>query len=115
MATIGINYKISREVGYESVYLILITGEKIIFSSGNFVKDWYSAKKSFLDNIHNEVSLNLDPTVYQFIKDGARFDFAYIRVENDTAIFSYEGTGWEMFVSKGTRPTWPELKEICKT
>ena len=115
MATIGINYKITQQVQYESVYLILISGERIIFDSGNFVKDWYLAKKTFLENSHTEVSLNLDPNVYQFIDDGAPFDFAYIRLENDAAVFSYDGTGWEMFVPKGTHPTWMELKESCKT
>ena len=45
--------------------------------------------------------------------DGANFDSAWFVWDNDNPrlVYEYDERGWEMFVPKGTKPTWEELKE----
>lgn len=115
---IGIQYNESDPSTYEGVRL----GEKI-FQSGNFVKDWYDAKKYYLDH-HSEEPLAGSSTVDHFIMDGAEYDSTYLHVENGVGVLKYpqvedldywsQVDGWEYFVPKGTKPTWQELKEMCK-
>ena len=149
MAVIGINYKggnsydeddnlVEGEILYESVYLH--TSEKeMIFNSGNFPKDWYDAKKAFVtaqDETPNDINyfhLSGSSTCDHFIMDGAKFESAYLHMENDIAVLKYcieddslemmeklianreiYEKGWEFFVPEGTKPTWEELKESFK-
>lgn len=130
MAVIGINYcggnarddkdnVIELPIEYKHVYLYFCSDKEHIFDSGDFVKDWYNAKKKFLEFIDDEVRLAGSSSVDQFIMDGAPYDSAYLvfKDNNDIGEFVYEfdEQGWEMFVPKGTTPTWEEYKEMCKS
>jgi hypothetical protein len=135
MAIIGVNYGGGERIGdeddenyesiprtpveYKEVYLHLCGNDKEwIFDSGNFVKDWFEAKKKFLEFHKEEVSLGASSSVDHFIMDGAPYDSAYLVFKDDGDIgeltYEYDEKGWEMFVEKGTRPTWDELKKYCK-
>lgn len=132
MAVIGVNYDGGERIGdendenydslprtpiiYESVYLYLRTGKETLFKSGNFVKDWFNAKKKFMEVSDNEGYLSASSTVDQFIMDGAPYESAYLvfKDDNPELVYEYDEKGWEMFVEKGTRPTWEELKKLCK-
>lgn len=133
MAVIGINYNESgREnpLGYKSVYISLKSGEEIVFDSGNFIVDWYDAKKHFVHNVsETESFLAQSSSVDHFIMDGAPFHSAYLHFEDNNPILKYvdktDGNwfvsqmdvfekGMELFVKEGEHPTWEELKEYCK-
>jgi len=57
--------------------------------------------------------------------DGAKFDSAYLHVEDKVPVLKYIDRtqedwfmddiceGWEFFVVEGTTPTWAELRTIC--
>lgn len=113
---------------YESVYLYY--GEDKIFNSGNFIKDWFDATAFYFRNLaDNEQHLSMSSSCDHFFFDGANFDSAYLVMTDDKPILKYvnksdehwfisqrdifEG-GIEFFVEAGTKPTWEELKEICK-
>lgn len=133
MAIIGIHYGggtfhdeegnlVENPIKYREVYLHLCSGdEEYTFDSGDFVKDWFHAKKKFLEFHEEEVSLGASSTVDHFIMDGAPYDSAYLVFKdgNEMGELSYNEedykTGWEMFVPKGTTPTWEELKKYCKS
>ena len=134
MAVIGINYSggnhyddklIERPINYKSVYLHT-SKKKFNFKSGNFVKDWYDAKKYYIEKLQDkEPYLSGSSSVDHFIMDGAKFDSAYLHVEIDIPILKYVNrendgwynnpdlNGWEFFVVEGTKPTWEELRELC--
>jgi len=136
MAVIGINYSggnryddndvlIEDEPVYESVYLYTNKGE-FIFNSGNFIKDWFDAKKKYVQEFSKNEFLSASSTCDHFIMDGAKFDSAYLHMDGEIPILKYLDrtqqypfisdvtTGIEMFVPEGTQPTWEELKEMCK-
>lgn len=144
MAVVGINYsgcghdydenggrveKTPSTLEYHSVYLHTQT-KKYVFDSGNFVKDWYDAKKQYTEIQEDEPFLSGSSTCDHFFMDGADFDSAYLHLENDKGVLKYLDKtedelwflsqkevyeeGWEFFVPKGTQPTWEELKEMCK-
>jgi hypothetical protein len=122
---------------YESVYIHYNHhqgGEKI-FDSGNFIKDWFDAKKFFQEElIDKEPYLSGSSTCDHFIMDGAKFESAYLHIIDDNPVLRYctwvddsrdkieilienreiYEKGWEFFVPEGTKPTWEELKEMCK-
>jgi hypothetical protein len=147
MAVIGINYsgtdhdydddgneiKLNPSTfKYESIRLHF-GKERLEFKSGNFVKDWYDAKKKYMGIMGEEPYLSASSDVDHFQGDGGKFDSAYLHIENDKAVLkycSYDDSldmmetlvanrkiyedGWEFFVPEGTKPTWEELKEMCK-
>jgi hypothetical protein len=141
MAVIGINYSGGDHdydeddnfieitpVSYESVYLHTNGGE-FIFKSGNFVKDWFQAKMKYAKELmEKEPYLSGSSTCDNFFMDGAKYDSAYLHIEEDKPVLKYVDTtdpnyfitqrdiyenGWEMFVDTGTKPTWEELKKSC--
>lgn len=127
MATIGINYKYENMI-YESVYLYTLTKE-LIFNSGNFIKDWYDAKKKYIDIMDEEINLSQSSTVDHFIMDGAPYSSAYLHFEDNKYIlkyledeenmdiFEYRNIferGWEFFVPLDSKPTWEEFKQLIK-
>jgi len=131
MAVIGIDYDGGDLIGddndelasrtpikYKHVYLHLCSDKEFLFESGDFVKDWFNAKKKFLDVYDEEMHLSSSSSVDHFIMDGAPYDSAYLvfQDKNDIGELTYEfdKEGWEMFVPKGTKPTWVELKKFCK-
>lgn len=133
MAMIGIHYSggnyhddddklIECPIDYHNVYLYLTSDEEYIFDTGDFLKDWFNAKKKFLEFHERELRLAQSSSVDHFIMDGAPYDSAYLvfKDENDEkGELSYDekdyDKGWEMFVQKGTTPTWEELKQYCKS
>lgn len=147
MAVIGINYSgfdhdydedgnrieidplSSSYLKYESVYIHYRNGKKI-FNSGNFIKDWFDAKKFFqLELMDKEPYLSGSSTCDHFFMDGAKFDSAYLHIVDGKPVLKYINTsdenwvitqrdvydnGWEFFVEPGTQPTWEELKQKYK-
>ena len=87
-----------------------------VFNTGDFVKDWMHALKWFIEGDFGEHLVN-SSSVDHFIMDGAPFDSAYIGFnENKEPYLYYEwdDRGLEVFVPKGMRPTWEELKIMCQ-
>lgn len=144
MAVIGINYsggnfeyneKNERveiinpklRLKYKSVYIHYgIKKLDRIFKSGNFVKDWFDAKKYYIDELQEgEEPFSQSSTCEHFFSDGAEFDSAYLHMDDNQPVLRYIDRtdpnwffsdivdGWEFFVEKGTTPTWEELKELC--
>jgi hypothetical protein len=138
MAVIGINYDggnqydengnvASNDMKYNSVYLY--TNEKeFVFDSGDFIKDWYNAKKKYMEFMDKEPFLSQSSSCNHFQGDGGAFDSAYLHVINEKPVLKYVDTtepdwvfsqryvfenGWEFFVKEGEKPTWEELKEYC--
>ena len=108
---------VEAPIDYRCTKLYMSTNEEFIFESGYFPKDWYQAKKKFLQHADEELHFLHSSSVGHFIMDGAPFDSAYVFFDdNDTAHLEYEyrDGGWEMFVDKGTKPTWEELKALCR-
>lgn len=131
MAVIGINYKGGNnynDMKYKSVRLNTKNGN-FIFKSGNFVKDWFDAKKKYMDIMDNDPYLSGSSDVNHFQSDGGKFDSAYLHIIDEKPVLKYVDCsdpnwwytqsdifeeGWEYFVPEGTQPTWEELKEMCK-
>jgi hypothetical protein len=138
MAVIGINYSggntyddqdnlIENPIKYKGVYIHLTDGTELNFKTKDFVKDWYDAKKKFINELSDtEPYLGASSSVNHFIMDGAKFDSAYLHItEGDKPILKYIDrtdekwyltdidSGIEFFVKEGTTPTWEELRELC--
>lgn len=139
MAVIGINYSggntydeddnlIENDVVYESVRLHT-SEEEFTFNSGNFVKDWFDAKKKFMEIQDKEPYLSGSSSCDHFVFDGAKFDSAYLHIVDGKPVLKYIDytdeswfrtqsdifdEGWEFFVDEGTQPTWEELKEMSQ-
>jgi hypothetical protein len=139
MAVIGINYDGGNEYGengdvvsnhmkYNSVYLYINEEEEFVFASGDFIKDWYNAKKKYGEFIDKEPFLSQSSSCNHFQSDGGHFDCAYLHVINEKPVLKYVDTtepdwvfsqrdvfenGWKFFVKEGEKQTWEELKEYC--
>jgi hypothetical protein len=118
---------------YNSVYVHYQGGEKV-FDSGNFIKDWFDAKGFYARGLMDkEPYLSGSSTCDHFIMDGAPYDSTYLHMVDGKPVLkycSYDDSsemmeqlitnreiyeeGWEFFVPEGTKPTWEELKEMCK-
>lgn len=130
MAIIGIHYSggnyyndddilIDCPIEYHKVYLHTISDDEYIFDTGDFIKDWYNAKKKFLEFYEREGSLKYSSTVDHFIEEGAPYEKVYLipEVEYDykgKLDYDYKENGLLMFVNKGDKLTWEELKKYCK-
>jgi hypothetical protein len=144
MAVIGINYsgadhtydendelvETPGQMKYESVYIYYGDGKEKVFDSGNFVKDWFDAKGFFARGLMDEEShLSCSSSCDNFHFDGAKFDSGYLHIVDGNPFLKYVDEsdpnylhtqrdiftgGWEFFVPEGTKPTWEELKELCK-
>lgn len=107
-------------LGYKSVEISYGDNlkEKKIFNTGNFVKDWYDMRKFMIQNLLDSEQFFINSsTVDYFLMEGAPYDSAYFKTNDDgTPYFSYilGEDNFEFFVPKGTQPTFNELKEICK-
>ena len=103
--------------------------EKKEFSSGNFVVDWFNAKKFFVNDLSDKVSYMChSSSVDHFIMDGAPYDSAYLNFVDGKPVLKYLDRtdenwfldrenitkGMEIFVSENTKPTWEEIKEMVK-
>lgn len=123
MAIIRINSNEDKEnLIYESVRIGYGENEEKVFSSGNFVKDWYDMRKFMIQQLsETEPFFSQSSSVDHFIMDGAPYESAYLKFdENENPYLSYvynlydNDDGIEFFVPEGTKPTWEELKEMCK-
>ena len=126
MGFITIDYTINDDIILYKSVKITVGEETIEFNSGDFVKDWFNSKKFFILNMGNDFHLSCSSTVNHFIMDGAKFDSAYLHIENGKPILKYPDKskenwfldpifdGMEIFVNEGTTPTWDELKDYCK-
>lgn len=133
MAVIGINYDEGnkKNLGYKSVDISYSSlKKKKVFNSGDFVKDWYDCLKFIItNNILNEEPITYSSSVDHFIVDGAPFESAYLHIKNKVTELKYVDhtdknyiytqtdiyeEGIELFVKKGTKPTWEELRKICR-
>jgi hypothetical protein len=131
MAVIGINYADGnkKDLGYKSVRISYGNNKNKLFKTGNFIKDWYDMRKFIIQKLlEKEPHFCHSSDVDHFIMDGAPYDSAYLHMENDKPVLKYvdrsdpnyiitqEETyeGVEFFVPEGTKPTFEELKEICK-
>lgn len=121
MAVFGINYDEGNEqdLGYESVDVSYGKDEKRIFNSGNFVKDWFDLIKFIITELSKTESHFVgSSSVDGFFMDGADYDEAYLVVDEkgvpELCYGDFERIGTKLFVPVGTKPTWKELKEMCK-
>lgn len=115
MAFISVKYRgKNTSLVYEGVVLTTRKDKEFLFNSGNFVKDWYEAKGKYIELASDELYLTQLSAVDHFIMDGANFDSAWLvwegDAENPKLVYEFTEQGWEMFVPKGTQPTWEELK-----
>jgi hypothetical protein len=125
MAFTTINYNegnpTKENVGYESVEIHYGKPEqKKFFNSGNFVKDWFDLRKFQIMELSGKEEFFVhSSTVDHFIMDGAPYESAYLVTDEQQVSELYYGSDWyslgiEFFVLEGTKPTWAELKEMCK-
>lgn len=126
MAVIGITYEEPKPDTYKSVCVSCLEDnerEEKVFDSGNFIKDWYQAMKFVINELlipEKEIHLSHSSSVNHFITDGGNksFDSAYLKVYDGGGAYldykyDYENEGFELFVPKGIKPTWKELKKMC--
>ena len=123
MAVIGIHYKDGKSPidTYESVYIHTINGE-FTFDSGNFIKDWFDAKRKYITDLNDtEPYFSHSSSVDHFIMDGAPFESGYLHIVDDKPVLKYVDKtdenylysqqeiyeGWEFFVPEGTEPVVP--------
>ena len=120
----------TENLGYKSVEIHFGKDEKKFFDTGNFVKDWYDMRKFMIQTLmDSESHFCHSSTVDNFIMDGAPYDSAYLHTTDEgepilkyidrsdpdffrTQSDVYEGL--EFFVPEDTKPTFMELKEMCK-
>jgi hypothetical protein len=123
MAVYGINYDEAgskQPLNYKSVDVRYGNGQKKIFDSGNFVKDWYDLIKFIIKELsETEPHFVGSSSVDHFFMDGADelYDEAYLNTDNDEPKLvygSFDSDAIKFYVPTGTQPTWIELKELCK-
>lgn len=116
MAVISIEYNEgAKKLNYKAVRLHYAKlKKKEVFKSGNFVKDWFNAIKFIIKGNLGE-PISSSSSVDHFITDGAPYDSVYLHTDDNTELrYEYDEEGIELFVDKGTKPTWEELKKYVK-
>lgn len=107
----NLNYK-SIEIHYDSLK------QKKMFDSGNFVKDWFNLIKFVITELNNtELHITGSSTIDHFFMDGADklYDEAYLNTDDIELVYNFSSNDQcKLYVPKGTKPTWNELKEMCK-
>jgi len=123
MAVIGISYDEGNKIdlGYKSVEILYNDlKDKKTFSTGNFIKDWYDMRKFIIQFLlDSEPFFSYSSSVDYFIIDGAPYDSIYLKTDDNgnpylTNICDHNDDDIEFFVPEGTRPSFEELKEMCK-
>ena len=101
---------------YQSVDISYSDHKKKFFKSGDFVKDWYDHVRFIIMELSQsgEYFMN-SSTVDHFIMDGAPYISAYMIFDNNKCELKYGNQyfdkGIELFVHKGTRPSWRTIKD----
>lgn len=119
VAILDIIYDGSNAKSYEAVEVTYDNlNKKQIFNSGNFVADWYNAKKFYIQYLQEtHPYLSSVSSCDHFFFDGAEvlYDTAYLKMDGDVATLSYtDKSGWEFYVENGTTPTWNELRDFSQ-
>jgi len=127
MAVVRINYEEfsrKKDLNYKGVEISLffIKGtserqESKTFYSGNFVRDWFDMTEFWIKELAEfNPFLSCSSSIGHFITDGAPFDGMYLKLVDGKPYLTdeYDEEYTEFFVPKGTKPTWEELKSICK-
>jgi hypothetical protein len=103
---------------YKSVILELRTGKQFEFKSGDLVKDWFQAKKKYVDYADDELYLQHLSSVDNFMMKTDMYESAWLLYgsegENPRLVYEFDEKGWEIIVTKGTKLTWEDLKQKCK-
>lgn len=111
MAVVSINYDQVKKNKVQYNHIELSNDMIILFNTGDFLQDWYNLKKYCAEN--SVYPLAHTSSVDHFFFDGAKYDSAYLVFEDDDTFdlkygSEYYDEGIEIFVEKGTRPTWIE-------
>lgn len=119
MAVVSIDYDdpADNEIEYDGVILQYGDNKHEVFKNGCLCIDWYLCNKFIIHNIGTSEPVSHSSTVDHFIMDGAPYDSAYLKVDNDIPklyyIYDNSRPGIEFFVPQGTKPTWEELRKMC--
>jgi len=124
MAVISVSYNEgSKNLDYKSLELSLMDKTEKAFNSGDFAKDWFDVWKWINTNDINEPVMR-SSSVDHFIMDGAPYDSGYLHIIDGKGVLKYPNRldkdwylnsdfdGLEVFVNKGTKPTWEEYKNM---
>jgi len=116
MSFTTINYEEPNPKTYKSVEIHDFDDNITKFESGDFVKDWYDLVKFLLTTLIDEPYHVHSSSVDHFIMDGAEFDSVYLGFDPKNQVprlyYNYDDGGVELFVKKGTKPTWNELRKL---
>lgn len=116
MSFTTINYDEPNPKTYKSVEIHDFDDNITKFESGDFVKDWYDLTKFLLTTLIDEPYHTNSSSVNHFIMDGAEFDSVYLGFDPKNQVsrlyYNHNDGGVEIFVKKGTKPTWEELRKL---
>ena len=122
MAITQIDYDEPNQSTYRSVVVQYGNKQTKIFSSGDFVKDWYQATKFKINQLINSEPFFISASsVDHFIMDGNQYESAWAIVDQQDNILLYYkddislnkkiSNSIELFVNIGDRLTFKEFKE----
>ena len=121
MAVYSIEYDEPNVLSYKHTKISYGDNEKKIFDSGDFIKDWFDLIKFIVTELfEREIHFVGSSSVDHFFMDGADelYDIAYLNSNNTSPELVYEVDDMDimiqLYVPKGTQPTWDELKNRCK-
>ena len=89
MAIISVRYDEGnkKNLGYKSIEITLHSGDKIVFNSGDFIKDWYQLNNHIAQKLsHTEDFFCHSSSIDHFFMDGAKFSNAYLHIVDDKPI-----------------------------
>lgn len=118
MSTLGILYD-QHYKGVEFTHWVDELPVIKVFNSGSLPKDWYCAKKYFVElceqNTVTPVLKHLS-SVNRFMQDGGNtfIDYAWLDYDGLFLHYDQEQGGWPFFVDKNRRPDWNGLKQLAK-
>lgn len=123
MAVITVNYKEPNPETYESVEISYDDLEKRkVFSSGNFIKDWYNLNKwvaqEMAGELSNEIHFSNSSSLDHFITDGANVVSRYLKMKGGKPQlekeYDFMDEGIELFIPSGEDWTWEQLKNYIE-
>jgi hypothetical protein len=124
MAVIGINYEEPNPETYKSIEISYAhLAKRKVFESGNFIVDWYNHNKWIAEEMDGELSkehhFSNSSSVDHFIMDGANVESRYLKIDENevpylTEEYDYLDPGTELFIPKGEKWNWEQLKQYVK-
>ena len=114
---ISIDYDDENQSSYKGVIVTYNANIKKVFNTGDFVKDWYNLNK-FLEIELPNTRFTILSSVDHFLMDSDSFESSYLKFDDNelpylTKVFDFKNQGVELFIKKGTNPTWKDLKKYC--